>query len=273
MARAYQPVPARLPEGTADVQGGGEFTVARTFSGELYAAGGNVYGQSGPMDHGDPAGDHVPALTERGQVYPPPVRHQSAHRRRGGGRSRPAVGLDDGHQLGRTGWTLTRRRPGPGSSRVTVVAPQAVFDQPAQATNSVAVWTGDLNVVNLLNSNGTLNTILETAANSWQAPIPVVPGKSATVPGLAAIFGVPTDPTESTLFAIGLDKMLSVLTLDYFWLDPGAGPSGLHRSERDRLLPGPDQRADANETLVAYTPAQIKTHRRALRLSPALPLD
>ena len=38
---------ARLPEGTADVHGGGEFTVARTFSGELYAAGGNVYGQLG----------------------------------------------------------------------------------------------------------------------------------------------------------------------------------------------------------------------------------
>jgi alpha-tubulin suppressor-like RCC1 family protein len=87
-ARAYQPVPARLPEGTADVQGGGEFTVARTFSGELYAAGGNVYGQLGdgtgetrlawdrvPLPRGTvitsvQAGtDHVLALTERGEVY------------------------------------------------------------------------------------------------------------------------------------------------------------------------------------------------------------
>ena len=34
------------------------------------------------------------------------------------------------------------------------------------------------------------------------------------MPGLAAIFGVPTDPTQSTLFAVGLDESLSVLTLD-----------------------------------------------------------
>ena len=48
-ARAYQPVPAQLPDGTADVQGGGEFTVARTSDGELYAWGGNAFGQLG--DH------------------------------------------------------------------------------------------------------------------------------------------------------------------------------------------------------------------------------
>ena len=157
----------------------------------------------------------------------------------------------------------------PGDGR----APQAVFDQPAQATNSVAVWTGDLNVVNLLDSNGTLNTILETAANSWQAPIPVVPGKSATVPGLAAIFGVPTDPTESTLFAIGLDKMLSVLTLD----DSGWTQALVHQDYTDQneidSYRVQISVLDANDTLVAYTQAQIKTHRRALRLSTALPLD
>lgn len=45
-ARAYQPVPAPLPGGTPGVQGG-EFTVARTSSGELYAWGGNMYGQLG----------------------------------------------------------------------------------------------------------------------------------------------------------------------------------------------------------------------------------
>ena len=87
-ARAYQPVPAHLPDGTAGVQGGGEFTVARTASGALYAWGGNSYGQLG--DGGAqtqlawapvrmPAGtfvtdvqagiDHVLALTARGEVY------------------------------------------------------------------------------------------------------------------------------------------------------------------------------------------------------------
>jgi len=87
-ARAYLPVPAQLPGGTAGVQGGGEFTVARTASGELYAWGGNRYGQLGdgttktrlawarvalPEDtviSDVQAGtDHVLALTERGEVY------------------------------------------------------------------------------------------------------------------------------------------------------------------------------------------------------------
>jgi alpha-tubulin suppressor-like RCC1 family protein len=87
-ARAYQPVPAQLPRDTTDVQGGSEFTVARTSSGELYAWGGNMYGQLGdgttktrlawdrvPMPEdtvisGVQAGtDHVLALTERGEVY------------------------------------------------------------------------------------------------------------------------------------------------------------------------------------------------------------
>jgi alpha-tubulin suppressor-like RCC1 family protein len=87
-ARAYQPVQARLPGGTADVQGGGEFTVARTSHGELHAAGGNVFGQLGdgttktrlgwarvPLPEGTvvagvQAGtDHVLAVTGRGEVY------------------------------------------------------------------------------------------------------------------------------------------------------------------------------------------------------------
>lgn len=70
------------------MHGGGEFTVARPFSGELYAAGGNVTaswatapGRPGWPGTGSPlargtvvtsvqAGtDHVLALTERGEVY------------------------------------------------------------------------------------------------------------------------------------------------------------------------------------------------------------
>jgi hypothetical protein len=93
----------------------------------------------------------------------------------------------------------------------------------------VAVWTGDLDVVNALDADGTLNTVLELTSGdptttpptlpTWQPPIPTVPGTSTDqdgvrVPGLAAIFGVPTDPTRSTLFAVGLDESLSVLSLD-----------------------------------------------------------
>ncbi len=97
--------------------------------------------------------------------------------------------------------------------------PVSLTDNPAATSNSVAVWTGALDVVNALDHDGTLNTVLEIAPGSWQPAIPVVPGKSTdqdgvAVPGLAAIFGVPTDPTQSTLFAVGLDESLSVLTLD-----------------------------------------------------------
>ena len=94
----------------------------------------------------------------------------------------------------------------------------SLADHPIQAPNSVTVWTGDLSVVNLLDANDTLNTVLETAPGTWQSPIPTVPGPvvpgAPTVPGLKSIFGVPTDLTQSTLFAIGLDDTLSVLTLD-----------------------------------------------------------
>ncbi len=87
-ARAFEPVPARLPAGTVDVQGGVEFSVARTSSGILYVAGGNTYGQLGDgttrarltwapiqlpkhtvITDVQAGSDHVLALTERGQVY------------------------------------------------------------------------------------------------------------------------------------------------------------------------------------------------------------
>ena len=87
-ARACRPARAALPGGTADAQGGGEYTVARTSSGALYACGGNTYGQLGdgstrtrlawdrvPLPAGTvvtslQAGtDHVLALTAHGEVY------------------------------------------------------------------------------------------------------------------------------------------------------------------------------------------------------------
>lgn len=127
-------------------------------------------------------------------------------------------------------WATPGRAPGvPGFAYQTADATwfspedeenprQSLADHPVQAPNSVAVWTGDLSVVNLLDANDTLNTVLETAPGTWQAPIPTVPGPvvpgAPTVPGLKSVFGVPTDLTQSTLFAIGLDDTLSVLTLD-----------------------------------------------------------
>ncbi len=46
-AQVPRPVPAMLPAGTVDVQGGINFTVALTAAGRLYAWGGNQYGQLG----------------------------------------------------------------------------------------------------------------------------------------------------------------------------------------------------------------------------------
>jgi alpha-tubulin suppressor-like RCC1 family protein len=58
-ARAYQPVATHLPEGTVDVQGGVDFTVALTRTGQLYSWGGNEFGQLGD---GSTAARRTPAL-------------------------------------------------------------------------------------------------------------------------------------------------------------------------------------------------------------------
>jgi alpha-tubulin suppressor-like RCC1 family protein len=87
-ARVLAPTPVRLPEGTADVQGGTDFSVALTSSGQVLAWGGNRWGQlgDGTTQHrfawtkvklpsspriiaiavGD---DHVVALSKAGQVF------------------------------------------------------------------------------------------------------------------------------------------------------------------------------------------------------------
>jgi hypothetical protein len=49
--------------------------------------------------------------------------------------------------------------------------------------------------------------ITSAGTGSWATALPLTPG-------LAAIYSVPTDPNEATLFAVGLDETLSVLTLD-----------------------------------------------------------
>jgi hypothetical protein len=131
---------------------------------------------------------------------------------------------------------------------------RSVSDQPASAAHSVAVWTGDLDVVNLLDSNGTLNTILQNPDQTWLAPI-------TTVPGLASIFGVPADPNHSTLFAIGLDESLSVLSLD----DSGWTQT-LVRTDGTQLVEIDSYRTqisllDANDVPVAWGQARISTDR------------
>jgi alpha-tubulin suppressor-like RCC1 family protein len=70
-ARAYWPVPAHLPAGIVDVQGGTDFTVALTSSGQVWAWGGNRHGQIGdglarprlsPYQVAVPGNQHVTAI-------------------------------------------------------------------------------------------------------------------------------------------------------------------------------------------------------------------
>lgn len=87
-ARVLAATPLRLPEGTADVQGGTDFSVALTSAGEVLAWGGNRWGQlgDGTTQHrfawtqvklpGSPrivaisvGDDHVLALSKAGQVF------------------------------------------------------------------------------------------------------------------------------------------------------------------------------------------------------------
>ena len=158
-ARAYQPVPAQLPDGTADVQGGGEFTVARTSHGELYAWGGNAFGQLGdhttktrlgwarvPLPEGTvvagvQAGtDHVLALTGRGEVYGwgrnhrgqvgcgPASQQLSPYRVIGGGVAAVACGDGVSAAITRKGQLLTWGRNGAkqvASAAGDVAAPAA----------------------------------------------------------------------------------------------------------------------------------------------------
>jgi alpha-tubulin suppressor-like RCC1 family protein len=46
-ARVLSPTPVQLPAGTVDVQGGTDFSVALTSSGQVFPLGGNRWGRSG----------------------------------------------------------------------------------------------------------------------------------------------------------------------------------------------------------------------------------
>ncbi|MFT3835197.1 MAG: hypothetical protein QM711_18065 [Micropruina sp.] len=89
-------------------------------------------------------------------------------------------------------------------------------DAPASGPNSVVVWSrGDLYTVNLLDDDGNLACVHETSQGSWAAPLSLTSGvPGSPQPGLVGVFGVPFDPTQATLFAVGADETLSVLTLD-----------------------------------------------------------
>ena len=91
-----------------------------------------------------------------------------------------------------------------------------VADLPGPGPSVVSVWLlNDLYTVNLLDTNGVLQTIQQSGPGTWADPLPLTNGvPGSPKPGLVAVYGVATDPTRSTLFAIGADESLSVLSLD-----------------------------------------------------------
>jgi hypothetical protein len=89
-----------------------------------------------------------------------------------------------------------------------------LWDTNTVTQDQATVWLQDgLYTVNLLDSNGVVNTVQETSSSgtgSWASALPLT-----TIPGgFATIFSVPTDPHEATMFAVGADETLSVLSLD-----------------------------------------------------------
>src|SRR5271163_1332953 len=87
-ARVLSPTSVQLPEGTVDLQGGTDFSVALTSSGRVFAWGGNRWGQLGdgttqhrfapqqvllpgrsPVVAIAAGDDHVLALSKQGQVF------------------------------------------------------------------------------------------------------------------------------------------------------------------------------------------------------------
>lgn len=90
VARALDPVPVQLPAGTTDMRGGTDFTVALTSSGQVWAWGGNRYGQLGD---GSTKVRLAPERVRLGQRRRQPYRRADEHRSRpdvGGQSARPA---------------------------------------------------------------------------------------------------------------------------------------------------------------------------------------
>lgn len=88
-----------------------------------------------------------------------------------------------------------------------------LWDTNKVSQDQATVWLqGGLYTVSLLDSNGAVNIVQELSSSgtgSWAPALPVI-----TIPkGFATIYSVPTDPSEATMFAVGVDETLSVLSL------------------------------------------------------------
>ncbi len=139
-----------------------------------------------------------------------------------------------------------------------IVSITDLAEQSASGSNGLVTWLQhDLWAVNILDSSGTLNLVQQTSnqkGGTWAPPLPLAHG-------VAAVYGVPTDPTESTLFLIGADETLSVLTLDESgWTQTQVRQAGASLQEISSYRVQA-QVLDANGVGVAFGKASISTDR------------
>lgn len=141
--------------------------------------------------------------------------------------------------------------------------PLLLADTPSADANAVTVWSqDDLYAVNVLDKSGVLHSILELAPLSWAAPLPLTNGAPGSVqPGLQSVYGISTDPAQSTLFAVGLDESLNVLSLDSVgWTQTQVRQSNVV-AEQLTCYRLKINVTDANGVPVRYGQAQLSTDR------------
>jgi hypothetical protein len=126
-----------------------------------------------------------------------------------------------GSKTGVPGYAIQANIPGTGFGEGTYFCDEQgnvdkVNDSVAPGNAAASVWlAGGQYTVNLLDENYVLQTIQQTGPGAWADPLPLTNGVPASPrPGLTAVYSVPTDPTRNTLFAVGADSSLNVLTLD-----------------------------------------------------------
>ena len=124
-------------------------------------------------------------------------------------------------QTGIPGYVVQANIPGAGYGEGTYFCDEQgnvdkVNDTVAPGAAAASVWlAGGQYSVNLLDENFVLQTIQQTGPGAWADPLPLTNGvPGSPKPGLTAVYSVPTDPTRNTLFAVGADGSLNVLTLD-----------------------------------------------------------
>jgi hypothetical protein len=136
-----------------------------------------------------------------------------------------------------------------------------LWDTNSVAQDQATVWLQDgLYTVSLLDGNGAVNIVQELSSSgtgSWAAALPLT-----TIPdGFATIYSVPTDPSEATIFAVGVDETLSVLSLDQSgWTQTQVHQDGAQLLEIDSYRVQASV-LDANGAGVGLASVQVSTDR------------